>query len=235
MADAEQIQQRIQSPAPFSTWLGVVLLLGVFGAIAVAIIGPAPRGDSYEQKRAEDRIKKLKDLRDEDLKALTAYAWIDKNKGTVRLPIERAMALTLVELAKKKPAPAGPIASPSASAAPGGAAAASPAPSPSASGTATGTPKPTSVAGENSNARGQPAAAINPPAEKSGTQPGAGAPPAASPKSSAAVPAASPSAAPSTAPPGSPLPVRGTTPPESRFSHGVSATPTPTPQWKFQP
>lgn len=232
MADAEQIQQRIQSPAPFSTWLGVVLLLGVFGAITVAIVGPAPRGDTYEQQRAEARMKKLKDLRDEDLKALTAYTWIDKNKGTVRLPIERAMELTVAELAKKKPAPAGPVASPAASAAPGGAAAASPAPSPSASAQATGTPKPTSVAGENSNARGQPAAAVNPPAEKANTQPGAGAAPAASPNSSAVVPAATP------APPGSPLPVRGTTPPESRFSdHGASATPspTPTPHWKFQP
>ena len=230
MADAEQIQQRIQSPAPFSTWLGVVLLLGVFGAIAVAIIGPAPRGDSYEQQRAQARMKKLKDLRDEDLKALTAYAWIDKNKGTVRLPIERAMELALVELAKKKPALAGPIASPVASAAPGGAAAASSAPSPSASVHATGTPKPTSVAGENSNAHGQPAAAVNPPAERPGTQPGTGAAPPASPKSSAAVPAASPSAA----PPGSPLPVRGTPPPEGRFSERA-ATATPTPQWRFQP
>jgi len=234
MADAEQIQQRIQSPAPFSTWLGVVLLLGVFGAITVAIIGPAPRGDSYEQQRAQARMKKLKDLRDEDLKALTAYAWIDKNKGTVRLPIERAMELALVELAKKKPALAGPIASPVASAAPGGAAAASPAPSPSTSVHATGTPKPTSVAGENSNARGQPAAAVNPPAERPGTQPGTGAAPAASPKSSAAVPAASPPAAPPAAPPGSPLPVRGTPPPEGRFSERA-ATPTPTPQWRFQP
>ena len=234
MADAEQIQERVQSPAPFSTWLGVVLLLGVFGAIAVAIIGPAPRGDSYEQQRAEARLKKLKDLRDEDLKALAAYAWIDKTKGTVRLPIERAMELTLVELAKKKPAPAGPIASPVASAAPGGAAAASPAPSPSASVHSTGTPKPTSVAGENSNARGQPAAAVNPPAETPGTQPGSGAPPAASPKSSAAVPAASPSPASSPPPPASP-PVSGRTPPQSRFSEHVTPSPTPTPQWKFQP
>jgi hypothetical protein len=228
MADAEQIQQRIQSPAPFSVWLGVVLLLGVFGAIAVAIIGPAPRGDSYEQQRAEARMKKLKDLRDEDLKALTNYAWIDKNKGTVRLPIERAMELTIAELAKKKPAPAGPVATPVASAAPGGAAVASPAPSPSASATTTGTPKPTSVAGENSNARGQPAAAINPPGESPGTQPGAVAAPAASPKSSAAVPAA----ASSTTPPPSP---RGTPPPESRFSDRPSVTPTLTPQWRFQP
>jgi len=202
MANPEQFQ----SPAPFSTWVGVVLLFALFGAIVVAVIGPAPRGDSYEQMRAEARAKKLKDARDEESKALTNYAWIDKNKGTVRLPIERAIELTVADLANKKPAAAYAIATPESSAAPGGAAAASPAPS--ASPQSSGTPKPTSVAGQNSEARGQPAAAVNPPAVQPSTQPGASATPAASPKSSGA---AQPSAAPSATPPGSPLPVRGAT------------------------
>ena len=184
----------VQSPAPLSTWFGVLLLFALFGVIALAIVGPAPRGDTYEKQRAENRLKKLKDARDEDAKALTAYAWIDKNKGSVRLPIERAIELTVADLAKKKPATAGPIATPEASAAPGGAAAASPAPSASAS--PTGTPKPTSVAGQNSNAGGQPAAAVNPPPAPPKTQPGASAVPAASPKSPAAVPIASPSTTP---------------------------------------
>jgi len=190
MADTEQLQSRV----PFSTWVGVVLLFALFGAIVVAVIGPAPRGDTYEKMRAEARAKKLKDMRDEDGKALTAYAWVDKNKGTVRLPIDRAMELTVADLANKKPAPAYAIAAPESSAAPGGAAVASPAPS--ASPQASGTPKPTSVAGQNSEARGQPAAAVNPPAVQPSTQPGASASPPASPQSSSAVPAASPSATP---------------------------------------
>src|SRR2546421_3093094 len=205
MANTEQFQ----SPAPFSTWLGVVLLFALFGVIVVAVIGPGPRGDTYERMRAEERVKKLKDVRDEEAKALTTYAWVDKNKGTVRLPIDRAMELTVADLANKKPAPANPIAGPESSAAPGGAAAASPAPS--ASLQPSGTPKPTSVAGQNSEARGQPAAAVNPPAVEPSTQPGSSASPAASPKSSAAAPAASPSATPSTTPPVSPSPVRGAT------------------------
>ena len=204
MADTEQT--RIQSPAPFSTWVGVVLLFVLFGAIVVAVIGPSPRGDSYEKMRAETRAKKLKDARDEESKALTSYAWVDKNKGTVRLPIDRAMELTVADLANKKPAPANPIAAPESSAAPGGAAAASPAPSLSPQ--PSGTPKPTSVAGQNSEARGQPAAAVNPPAAQPSTQPGSSASPAASPKSSSAAP----STTPSTTPPGSALPVRGATP-----------------------
>jgi hypothetical protein len=208
MADTEQI--RTQSPAPFSTWVGVVLLFALFGVIVVAVIGPTPRRDNYEQMRAEARAKKLKDARDEDTKTLTSYAWVDKNKGTVRLPIDRAMELTVADLANKKPAPAYAIAAPESSAAPGGAVSASPAPS--ASPQSSGTPKPTSVAGRNSEARGQPAAAVNPPAVQPGTQPGASATPAAAPKSSGAPPAASPSGTSSPTPPGSPLPVRGATP-----------------------
>jgi len=192
MADTEQIGA--QSPAPFSTWLGVVLLFALFGAMVVAVVGPSPRGDTYEQMRAEARAKKLKDARDEDAKALTTYAWVDKNKGTVRLPIDRAMELTVVDLANKNPAPAYAITAPESSAAPGGAAAATPAPS--ASPQASGTPKPTSVAGQNSEARGQPAAAVNPPPVQPSTPPGASASPAPSPQSSAAAPAASPSVTP---------------------------------------
>ena len=188
MADTEQI--RTQSAPPFSTWLGVVLLFALFGAIVVAVIGPSPRGDTYEQMRAEARAKKLKDARDEDVKALTTYAWIDKNKGTVRLPIDRAMELTVADLANKKPTSAYAITAPESSAAPGGVASASPAPSVSPQ--ASGTPKPTSVTGPNSQARGQPAAAVNPPAVQPSTQPGA----SASPKASGAVPTASPSTTP---------------------------------------
>jgi len=123
MADAESIRQVAQSRAPFSTWLGVVLLFALFGVIVLAVIGPAPRSDDYEKKRAKVREEKLKTAREEDAKALTSYAWIDKNKGVARIPVARAMELTVAELAQKKPEPAGPIATPGAqaSAAPTGA------------------------------------------------------------------------------------------------------------------
>jgi hypothetical protein len=161
MADAESLHQAVQSRAPLSTWLGVVLLFALFGVIVLAVVGPAPRGADYEQKRAKSREEKLKTLRQADAKELTTYGWIDKNKGVVRLPIERAMELTVAELSSKHPIPAYPIATPAAQATPAGAAAT----------------------------------------------------PAASSQSSAAVAPVSPSpmASPSTA--GTPLPVRGKTPP----------------------
>src|SRR6266436_9958976 len=110
MADTESLSQIAHTRAPFSTWLGVALLFALFGVIVLAIIGPSPRGDDYEQKRAKAREEKLKTAREEDAKALTSYGWIDKNKGVARIPIEHAMELTVAELAQKKPEPAGPIA-----------------------------------------------------------------------------------------------------------------------------
>jgi hypothetical protein len=95
-----------------SAWFGIVLLFVLFGVIVLAIIGPAPRGSDYEETRAKKRVENLKTLRDEADKALTTYGWIDKNKGVARVPIERAMELTVTGLAKQKPAPAGPIATP---------------------------------------------------------------------------------------------------------------------------
>lgn len=76
----------------------------------------APRRSDYEETRAKKRVENLKTLREEADKALTTYGWIDKTKGLARIPIERAMELTVADLAKQKPAPAGPIATPEAQA-----------------------------------------------------------------------------------------------------------------------
>src|SRR6266516_4014855 len=127
MADVESIRQIAHSRAPLSTWLGIVLLFALFGVIVLAVIGPLPRGTDYEETRAKKRIENLKTAREDAEKALNSYAWIDKNKGVVRIPISRAMELTVAELAQKKPAPAGPIATPAAETSPAAAAPAAPA------------------------------------------------------------------------------------------------------------
>src|SRR4029077_18116971 len=101
--------------------LGIVCLFGLFGLIVLAVIGPSPRTSDYEETRAKKRMEKLKTLREESQKELTTYAWVDKNKGVARIPIDRAMEVTVADLAQKKPAPAGPIATPAAQAAPAGA------------------------------------------------------------------------------------------------------------------
>src|SRR5436189_1699355 len=114
MADTESLRQIAHSRAPLSTWLGVLLLFSLFGVIVLAIIGPMPRGSDYEETRSKKRMEKLTSVREEAETALNSYAWVNKNKGVVRVPISRAMELTTAELAKQKPAPAGPIATPQA-------------------------------------------------------------------------------------------------------------------------
>ena len=112
MADTESLRHIAHSRAPLSTWLGVVLLFALFGVIVLAIIGPMPRGSDYEETRAKKRMENLKTAQGDAEKALNTYAWVDKNKGVVRIPISRAMELTVADLAQKKPVAAGPIATP---------------------------------------------------------------------------------------------------------------------------
>jgi hypothetical protein len=112
MADTQSARTIAYSRAPFSTWLGIVCLFLLFGLIVLAVIGPSPRTSDYEETRAKKRMEKLKTLHEESQKELTTYAWVDKNKGVARIPIDRAMEVTLADLAQKKPAPAGPIATP---------------------------------------------------------------------------------------------------------------------------
>src|SRR5262245_3864914 len=118
MADTESARRIAYSPTPFSTWLGIVCLFVLFGLIVLAVIGPSPRTSDYEETRATKRMEKLKALHEESQKELTTYAWVDKSKGVARIPIDRAMEVTVADLAQKKPAPAGPIATPPAQAAP---------------------------------------------------------------------------------------------------------------------
>jgi len=143
MAEPESLRHIARSRAPVSTWLGVVLLFALFGVIVLAIIGPSPRGSDYEETRAKKRMENLKTSHEDADKALNTYAWIDKNKGVVRIPISRAMELTIAQLAQQKPAAAGPIATPEAQAA-------SPAPA--------GSPQPGAT---------QPAASLSPAAQSS--------------------------------------------------------------------
>jgi hypothetical protein len=126
MADTQSAPSIAYTRAPFSTWLGIVCLFVLFGLIVLAVIGPSPRTSDYEETRAKKRMEKLKTLHEESQKELTTYAWVDKNKGVARIPIDRAMEVTVADLAQKKPAPAGPIATPAAQTAPAGASPASP-------------------------------------------------------------------------------------------------------------
>ena len=208
MADVTSPPTATRPPISFGAWLGVVLLFLFFGIFVFVLVAATPHGNNYEQKRAEARGKKLNDARNAATQELNSYAWVDKGKGVARIPIDRAMQLTLRDLASKKPEPANPIATPAEAAAP---AASPPAPAVSPAASPSATAKPKSVEGPESENRNQPAAAGNPPGAIPGTQP------AMTPAVSAAPPsgqhAVSPSPIPEQNPPGTPAPAPGTSPP----------------------
>ena len=170
MAETQSAHSIAYSRAPFSTWLGIVCLFVLFGLIVLAVIGPSPRTSDYEETRAKKRMEKLKTLHEESQKELTTYAWVDKNKGVARIPIDRAMEVTVADLAQKKPAPAGPIATPAAQAAP---AAAPPAPATSQQPGAAQPAQPSAPAG---SPAGQGAALPSPATQQSPPAPASPAP-----------------------------------------------------------
>ena len=114
---------------------GGILALLLFAVIVLVLHLRGTSGE-FDSKRAEARIEKLKALQDENDKKLSSYAWVNKDKGIVQLPIARAEELVVAELRAKPvqsstvpveiPYPAGLQQAPAAPAAP--AAGASPAP-----------------------------------------------------------------------------------------------------------
>lgn len=111
----------------------VLLLAFLLGAKVLTGLAPAPEEDAA---RAAERAKALADLQNENAQKLGTYGWVDKAKGTVQIPIDRAMELAIAELNSKQPVPAGPIATP----------APSPEAAPAASPTATPAGPPASAA-----------------------------------------------------------------------------------------
>jgi hypothetical protein len=165
----------------------LLLLLFVIAVRLLTGLAPAPQEDAA---RAAERTKAHQELEAENAKKLQNYAWVDKAKGTLQIPIERAMELAIVELNSKKPTAAGPIATPAPSPA------ASPAPAAPPTAPAPAAP---SAAAPSASPAAAPAAA---PSASPATAPGAA--PTASP--AAAPPAApTPSPAASPAPPAAPV------------------------------
>lgn len=195
----------------FPAWLWAVALFLGFGLIVAITFGAMQRGSTYEDQRATTREEKLKTAREDWNKTADSYGWVDKTKGVAHIPIARAMELELADLQARKPAPAGPIATPAPAAVPVSATgAAQPTNPPVTAPPATSaTPKATTAKGPDSENHNQPAAAGNPPNAPAGTQPGPNSTPAAAPQADTAVPPVTPSVTPVQHSVGTPLPIRG--------------------------
>jgi hypothetical protein len=80
--------------------------LGVAGLIAVYIFlskaGYLPNDKTEADLRIEKQRKVLlAEVKSSQTKQATTYAWVNKEKGVVRIPIERAMELAVKELQAK--------------------------------------------------------------------------------------------------------------------------------------
>src|SRR5260370_18200678 len=91
---------------------GVVMLLLFLGLVALLVV-QREHVQTYDEVRKEHRLKNLAELNAENERILTQYHWVDKAKGVVGIPIDRAMSLVLAELQSVRPHAAGPISNPS--------------------------------------------------------------------------------------------------------------------------
>jgi len=79
------------------TALVMVLL---FSGFAFFLVTQGQGIPNVEEDRAQIRFKNLADLNSENQKVLAQYRWVDKNKGVVGIPIDRAMQLLRTESQK---------------------------------------------------------------------------------------------------------------------------------------
>ena len=94
--------------APSKPSFGLTLLAAIGGFVIFVVIllvvylpkQPAPLGDGI--KTSEQRKTALAELRANEAKVATGYAWVDQSKGVVQLPIDRAIELTLSDLEAKQ-------------------------------------------------------------------------------------------------------------------------------------
>lgn len=88
---------------PVFTTVLVLVLFALFGWLARKVYAPhAAAVDPIEGVRTPaDRKALLTEHRAAEQVAATSYAWIDRQAGTVRLPIDRAIELTVRDHAKK--------------------------------------------------------------------------------------------------------------------------------------
>ena len=107
--------------------LAMALLFLFLGATIWLARWQSGDADPEEAARAEFRAKTLVELRAGNTRKLESYAWIDRAKGSVQIPIAEAMKLVLSEI-NTPPRAAYPVAAPEAAAAPPPAASNSPAP-----------------------------------------------------------------------------------------------------------
>ena len=129
------------------TIITTLVMLGLFAGLVWIVFLQRQTIPVADVQTREERLKTLAALNADNQKILTTYHWVDKSKGVVGLPINRAMQVVLKDLSANHPHPAGPINPPAASPSPSPVAspsASEPSASPAASAKAIPSPSPVS-------------------------------------------------------------------------------------------
>lgn len=80
--------------AGLAVFLLIVLAVDKTPAPVAVDLKAVPEADRWKYT-ADGRAKHLSELRAREQQLATSYQWIDKDKGVVRLPVDRAMELVL--------------------------------------------------------------------------------------------------------------------------------------------
>ncbi len=92
-------------------FIGTFVLFVLFAVFVQWMLNSGDR-ESFDEEaiRAKERYDILKKINDENAGLTTGYAWADRAKGTERIPLDRAMEMTVAKLsAQGDPRPAGAI------------------------------------------------------------------------------------------------------------------------------
>ncbi|MFV0415897.1 MAG: hypothetical protein ACK5NG_05975 [Chthoniobacterales bacterium] len=99
------MSQTSSTSGPKSTWSLIFYVVLAFIMILLFWMGAkwlASGSDldaSEEALRRTTRLETLDKIRKEEAAKADSYAWIDREKGKVQIPVERAMELTVAEMA----------------------------------------------------------------------------------------------------------------------------------------
>jgi hypothetical protein len=91
-----------------SVILGLVIVLLFLGLVSLSA-WQRRAIPTFDEERRQTRLKNLADLYADNDKVLNHYQWIDRQKGIVGIPIERAKQLIIADLEANRPHPAGLI------------------------------------------------------------------------------------------------------------------------------
>jgi hypothetical protein len=95
-----------KTPIKHTSWVTLAAIFAGFAIFAlivlVAYLPQRPPAITQGALTPQERSARLTELRAKEQKQANSYAWIDQAKGSVQLPIDRAVELTIQELNAKK-------------------------------------------------------------------------------------------------------------------------------------